>query len=92
MNKKDAQAEFDKLDTQQKQVVIGTLKKARQGYLMSGQLVDMPYFFWSINPALFAGIDPAEFLEITESYEFGVQAVYYISKYINERQQQGAKA
>lgn len=85
MKKKQALSEFEKLGIEEKRAVIGTLQRTKQSYILSGVQVDVPYFFWSVNPVLFAGIDPAEFLEITESYEFGVQAVYYISRYINEK-------
>lgn len=86
MKVEEAQEKFDELTYEEKKMVLKTLNKIKHSYLVSGAEVDVPYFFWSINPILFKGVDPSDFLKIEDAYEFGVQAVYYISRFlINKR-------
>ena len=84
MTKDEANVEFEQLNIQERKLVIGTLNKTKHGYLVSGGNVDVPYFFWSLNKPLFEGVNPSEFLDIKTSEQFGIQAIYYISKYINK--------
>ena len=85
MKKETVEIEYNRLSIQEKKMVIGTLNKLKHSYLVSGMDVDIPYFFWSTNPLLFKGIDPTDFLNINDSYEFGLQAVFYISVYLNNK-------
>jgi len=79
-----AEREYESLHQSHKQKVAGILMDLRRRYLMSGINVDIPYFFWSLNKPLFIGDEHIEFLEITDSYDFAVNAIYLISRFINK--------
>lgn len=82
MEKEISNEIFITLTPREKAIVIQVLEDCRVRYIQSNIAVDVPYFFWSINRPIFEGVDPSDFLDIKEPDQFGIQAVYYISKYI----------
>jgi hypothetical protein len=82
METETANEVFISLTPQEKVVVIRILEDCRMRYIHSNINVDIPYFFWNIHRPIFEGIDPTEFLDITEPKQFAIQAVFHISNYI----------
>ena len=76
---------FNMLVDNDKKIVINNLISIRNDYLKSGAKLDLPYFFWSLNNSLFDGVNEKEikeFLDINNSNDFGIQCIYYLSRYI----------
>jgi hypothetical protein len=83
MEKNQSLNEFNKLNEKEKGAVIKILLGVRRQYDISQIQVDMPYFFYSINKNMFFGEkEKTNFLNIDNAEEFGIQIIYYISRYI----------
>ena len=82
ITEKESRDLFEKLNDGDKKIVVNNLINMRNDYLRSGGRFDLPYFFWSLNRGIFEGEDVTEFLDINNGNDFGIQAIYYLSKYI----------
>jgi hypothetical protein len=79
-----AEREFNKLSQQDKGKVIKSLYECKGRYIFSALDVDFPYFFFNQFRIIFRTQEEIDnFLDITVVNEFSIQAIYYMSRFLN---------
>ena len=79
----EAEAEYAKLNDNEKQTVGQIMLDARRRYIASGFKVDLPYFFGSIHRNMFADNEEfLKFIDIKNSKTFTMNAIWLVSRFI----------